>query len=138
MTALTLALVAGLAVGSDRTERISTEAKQPFLGNGYWEGIGHRPGIDGDEIQTATVKIQPGLVIEGEKKFSCQWIDEGRGRCRLIHVEFDPPLSLEGIYKQEAGQLIICLGQSGDRPTRFHRDQTHGLIILYRAKPLKK
>jgi len=138
MTALTLALVAGMAVGRDGPERIAAKAHQHFLGNGYWVGIAQHPGIDGDEVRTTTLTFQPGIVIEGEEKHSCEWVDEGRGRCRVIHLEFDPTLSLEGIYKREAGQLVICLGATGDRPTGFHRDETHSLVILHPAKPPKK
>jgi len=58
MTALTLALVAGLAVGSDGRERISEETEQHFLGSGYWEGT--LKVLDFLGLETGSIKLGPG------------------------------------------------------------------------------
>jgi len=129
MSALMFALVAGIAVGSDGTERISVETEQHFLGNGYWEGIAQVSGG-----YTVSVKLEPGKIIWDENDRFIRWCDEGPGRCRLIG-EGDTQL---GIFKRESMQLIVCMGTEGNRPTGFFCDNEHWLLILKPAKPPKK
>jgi len=134
MSMLMLALVAGIAVGSDGTEPISTETEQRLAIGGYWEGVAY--SVDSGGMKTRNARVEPGLVIEDNGiKWFCRWSDEGRGRCQLI---VDGVRSLPCIYKREAGQLIICYGYGNRRPTRFHADKTQILLILKPAKPPKK
>jgi hypothetical protein len=137
MMALTLALVAGMAVGRDGQERISTETKQHFLGNGYWEGIWRWAG---PPIKEIPIRLEPGKFIQGHAQSvsGYRWVDEGQGKCRLIVS--DTPGFL-GRYKREAGELTICLLNHPDgRPTKFEAIQKPGsyLFILKPAKPPKK
>jgi len=82
MTALTLALVAGMAVGSDGTEKFSTETEEQLGINGYWEG-NLRFEIN-NEVSTNCVKLENGVLIIGRIRNQCRWVDEGRGRCLQI------------------------------------------------------
>ena len=128
MTALTLALVAGMAVGSDGAERISTETEQHFMGNGYWEGtlVGTVHNV---------VRFEPGKISLLGRKSSCRWIDEGQGRCQYILEGCNVD---RGIYKREAEQLTICMSRLGDRPTKFESEGRYILMVLKPAKPSKK
>jgi len=133
MTALTIVLVGALAASSG-PERISVETQQRFMGNGYWAAI-VQVGFDA-EVQAIDVKFEPGkIIVNGEEAKSCKWVDEGRGRCRLI---VGGTLNLEGIYQSGAGNLIICMGEQGNRPIRFCADEKHVLIILKPVQPPKK
>jgi len=134
MTALAMALVAGMGVGSDGQERISTETQERFLGSGYWEGVMFPVG---DEEPTVKVMLQPGLLIAvGKGRESCKWVDEGRGLCRVIS---ENGISQMAIYKRGAsGQLILCINIWKTRPNRFQRDEAHTLLILHPSQPPRK
>jgi hypothetical protein len=134
ITALTLALAAGMAVGSDGAERISTESQESFLGSGYWEGA-LLPASD--EEPTVKMILQPGLIILGKEHESCKWVDEGWGRCR---VTMGDKFTCEYmcIYKREVGKLIVCFRDGGLRPTGFHSNKAQGLWVLKLAKSPKK
>jgi len=139
MTALTLALVAGMAVGSDGWERISTDVEKRLAIDGYWEGDYHYYSEeDGSTADYETSFRQGEWIIRHRRGFICRatpsrFVDEGQGRCRLMVQGDSIPMS--GIYKREAGQLVICLGII--RPITFHCDKGHSLLTLKLAKPPK-
>jgi len=137
MNALTLAVVAAMAVGSDRPEPISSETEEALnLGRG-WEGI-YRVYEDSGVIDYTTY-LKPKLwqIIIQLSRLSCveeeylDFLDEGRGRCRS-------PQGRMCIYRREAGQLFICIGDWEHRPTSFCCDKYQSLLILKPAKPAKK
>jgi hypothetical protein len=132
MSAL-LVLMAGLALGSDGTDRTSTETEQRLAIDGYWGGIVQISSQN--EMVTYKVKLEPGrtmLVILG-LWINQTWVDEGQGKCRLIR---DRKFIGYGIYKRERGQLVICCGDLGNgRPIAFQADETHNLFILKPTKP---
>jgi len=141
MTALTLGLVAGLAVGSDGTERISTETHQRLAIEGYWEGTVQTvlKLADAPELITGDGGFEPGKY--GDR--SSQWMDEGNGRCQWtlqlaknLHI-YDTQL---GIYKHEAGRLIICVRGNGakGRPTAFSPSESDYVFTLRPVQPPKK
>jgi len=143
MTALTLALLAGMAVGSG-PERIPEETRQHFLGNGYWEGTWKGSELCGllhmDE-RAFMVTLEPGLLrLRGEGHLLgitlATWIDEGKGRFRIAEKD---RRCWWGIYKRGEGCLVICL-KKGDkeRPTLFCPGDDQALLILKPAKPPKK
>jgi hypothetical protein len=135
MSALMMALVAGLAVGSDGTERISTETKSLAI-EGYWEGVKWYIDPFEDQPITCIVKFEPGWVIIDGLRINSKWLDEGRGKCRLIQ---NGSLINHAIYKRETGQLVICCAIRGDRPVRFQPrfDGNLSETILYILKPAK-
>jgi hypothetical protein len=125
-----MVLMAGLALGSDGTERISTETEQCLDIEGYWEGI-MQYGTRKRGILTSIVKLESGRF----NGHSCSWVDDGQGKCQFIYDD----LIRYGIYQREPGRLIICFGELGyARPIRFHADQTQDLLILKPANPPKK
>jgi hypothetical protein len=130
-----IVLMAGLAVGSDGTEQISTETGYLAI-EGCWEGIRQYPYRH--QLESDKVRLEPGQIIllrgNGTPKGTtpCKWIDEGRGKCQLILID----QVCHGIYKRERGQLVVCYGDIGHgRPTSFHPDETQTRLILKQTKP---
>jgi hypothetical protein len=135
MTYLMMALVAGMAVSSDGQERISTETKQHLCLTGEWDAT-----IVGRSVEPRRISIGFFLVEWHGKTVASRgdhhWLDEGRGRLRLVFPN-GQNLSL-GIYKQEIGQLVICVDESNKhRPTRVHTDEGY-ILILKPINPSKK
>jgi hypothetical protein len=136
MTTL-MVLMAGLTLGSDGTEWISTETDQRLAIDGYWEGVDRDFVTRGP--RTLGVRLEPGrtiwVSIGFENAWDCQWVDEGRGRCQFIYnanVRY-------GIYKRVQGQLIICYAAPGhSRPIAFFADEGYSLLILKPAITPKK
>jgi hypothetical protein len=98
MTTL-MVFLAGLTMGSDGTERISTGAHQHFLGNGYWEGVLKAVFVEGPKTSEARLEPCQFMITEGgvvTRSMNCSWIDEGRGKCRLL---FNSESIRDGIYK---------------------------------------
>jgi hypothetical protein len=141
MSALVMALVAGMAVGNG-PERVST-ATDPGLGiGGCWELTWKQTRKNGDE-QTSTMYLVPGFIVRDDgPKCPCRVVDEGKGRCRIILRE---RLEFLGIYKHERGSLLICIGPSFlDSPAKNRPDgisprpeKYESLLILRRIKPPK-
>jgi hypothetical protein len=132
-----MVLMAGLALGSDGTEQISTETEQRFAFDGYWDGV--QQGIDPMEDLpiTCDVKFEPGWATLCGLRMNFKWVDQGRGKCRLILM--NGSLIYHGLYKRASGQLVICYGHSGQgRPTAFEVNKTQNLLILNPVKPPKK
>jgi hypothetical protein len=146
MTALMMALVAGIAVASDGTERISTDTEQRLCIGGEWEGfyLGTCPGWFGLEEQGSLLVLGTGLAsvkLTGQPKgvllFLGDWIDEGNGRFQMKGSELASPF--HGIYRREAGYLTICMtAPSISRPTAFKSDSEHVVLFLKLANPPKK
>jgi hypothetical protein len=138
MTALMI-LMAVMTVGSDGMERISTATEQHLVIGGYWEGdYHHYSEEDGSFADYETSFRQGEWIIKHRRGFIClatpsRFVDEGQGRCRLMVQGDSIPMS--GIYKREAGQLVICLGII--RPITFHCDKGNSLLTLKPAKPPK-
>jgi hypothetical protein len=135
MTTL-MVLMAGLVLGSDGVERVSTETKQRLCIDGSWEGSGQYVGDNGPG--TWKVKLEPGRMkreLTAGLVTDAKWAAEGSGKFRLV----DGNVILYGIYKFEAGQLVICFRDFGyGRPSTFHIDRTHNLLILKPVNPPKK
>jgi hypothetical protein len=126
MTTL-MVLMAGLAMGSDGTERNSAETEQRLGIWGYWEGI--EQNVQNGEPNSLDVELAPGWF----SGLSCKWFDESGGKCRFIVGD---KWIFFGIYKRESGRLVICYVDNGhDRPTRFQPDGNKRLLILKPAKP---
>jgi hypothetical protein len=147
MTALTLAMVAGFAVGSDGQEGISTETDQRLCIGGNWEGSyqGTCPEWPGLEEQGLPLFIQDGFAFvetppgqrPGPIYLLGEWIDEGNGRFRIDFWSMGT--SFHGIYRRQGGRLSICMtAPSIQRPKAFIADQEHALLTLTPAKPPKK
>jgi hypothetical protein len=83
---------------------------------------------------TAAVNYTPGMSSWNGIEWNCRWIDEGHGKCQMIADNY----IAKGIYKREAGKLIICLPSGGNRPTEFRATDANYLLFLHPAKPLKK
>jgi hypothetical protein len=144
MTTL-MVLMAGLTLGSDRSEGISTKAEQRLCIEGKWKGSyqGTCPGWLGLEdavfpivIQRGAVSIEkpPQLVLPATLLLLGDWIDEGKGRFRIDFDGFET--QFHGIYRREAGCLIICMTAPNiPRPTAFTADGEHALLFL---KPAMK
>jgi hypothetical protein len=134
MTALTLALVAGMALGSDGAERISIQMGQCLDVDGYWEGV-----LQIGDGRVFKARLEPGLWItedQGRKEtLACRWVDEGQGKCQFWNRN---ARLFPSIYRYEAGQLIVCFGYDGDRPARFQAKGGDLLLIVKRVKPPKK
>jgi hypothetical protein len=140
MTAL-IVVMAGLALGSDETERVLTETQQHFMCDGYWVGTWQ----DLKRTQKVrTLKVWGGCLnfTDQGQEFSlgfgdvwpCRWVDERSGKCKvpLLGGEF-----MYGIYKRENGRLIICLGKD-NRPCKFKVDENSVLLILKPGKSPRK
>jgi hypothetical protein len=77
-----MVLMAGLTVGSDGTEPISTETDQVVSLHGYWEGTGQ--GLTLSQIEPVALK-DGDLVMRGpawmqSNRQECLWFTEGKGR----------------------------------------------------------
>jgi hypothetical protein len=124
-----MVFMAGLALGSDGTERVSAETEQRLAISGNWEGV--LKSWTGGKLKTWKLELGPDWM-KVARKLTCRWIDEGQGKCRVI---LDGEHDRYGIYKREAGQLVICYAYSGDRPTSFHANPRQPLLILKPVHP---
>lgn len=147
MTALMVALVAGMVVGSDAVERISTETAERLAIDGCWEGTwnGPVPSRHVSGYGLCNVRIKPGEIsLKGDKFLVWlgidRWIDEGKGKCRIGN-------GWQGIYKRQGGRLIICFVNvdsdlpailQDPRPTIFQANERQVLLIIKPTKPPKK
>lgn len=139
MATLTLALVAGMAVGSGPGRAsVRTERGLGLIDvNSAWKGTLQRiTYLDGQAID---ITIADGLIhlhFPGGDSLAIlgRWVDEGKGNCRAeanggVH---------RAIYKWEYGRLFICLAECDQpRPTVFRVSKGQILLILQAAKPAK-
>jgi hypothetical protein len=76
MSAIMMAMVAGMALASDGMERGLTETEQPLAIEGYWEGTEQmffdHPRAGG--LITLRVALEPGLITNVVEA-NCRWID---------------------------------------------------------------
>jgi hypothetical protein len=112
MSALVMALVAGMAVG-DGPGQVSMATGQSLYLEGGWAGTYQFIRLDG-ELVTLEVTLIDGIGLGGF------WKDEGNGKCQYLryvglHV---PSIVNYGIYKQESNRLVIC-------QNRDHREKTY-------------
>jgi hypothetical protein len=137
MTTLMLALIAGLGVGSDGMGRISEETQQYLCLNGEWECTVQRWRGENEVLDQYSLKFTA-VTRKGKKAALIHtgfvWVDEGHGNFQVYRDETATLPGLLGIYKWEAGFLVVCTGVDGTRPTGFHSDKTHSLFTLKPAK----
>jgi len=134
MSVLMLALAASMTVGND-AQPLLPEMEQRLCIEGHWKGTFHWWEASGQD-QRGEFTVAPGSVTyAGFGSYTSRWADEGRGKCWVIMA--NDPVRF-GIYKREAGRLIICLGARGQgRPTTFLAGTTQTLYILKPSGPNK-
>jgi hypothetical protein len=146
MTALIMALAAGMVVGSDESGWASTEIEERLCIQNREEGTWQYYSHCYQEMLFFKVTLKQGyiwLTPKGEKnptaRYGCQWVDEGGGKCRMILDDPAVPCWL-GIYKREAGRLIICLGdpRGERRPIAFWANYEQSLFIFHNVQPPPK
>ena len=142
-----MVLMAGLTLGSNGAERISTETEQRLCLKDRWAGtlegvlVFNKQEIGLFQVGLRDVKMfvvsQPQNLAWSCNTVNTVWVDEGQGKCHLTIGDFG---TWRGIYKHEAGQLFICLDSTGkDRPTDFgSTKEGRSLFILKRITPSKK
>jgi hypothetical protein len=138
MSALVIALVAGMAVG-DGPERVSTETEQGLCLDGWWKGTWQQLS-DSGEIVISEVTFKNGFSIgpDGEVDTYWVWKDQGNGRCTLSCGGSKYSSFHLGIYKQEPDRLTVCLNRERNyRPTTFRVEDGCILLVLHRVKPPK-
>jgi hypothetical protein len=123
MSTLVMALVAGMAVGSD-LERVSAEQIEVFDLSGDWV-CDQKDG--GCVISYGPEKGSIFMLVFGIK-------DEGGGIVRLNEMI---PTRL-GIYERRGDRLIICYRPAWDGPpTSFSTAGGQGLLVFRRVRPAK-
>lgn len=147
MSAIVMAMVVGMALGSDGSERITTESVEHLCLDGEWEGtwtgrnfLRQSPYlgllVHSKTEEDFTVRITPDRIEAQGKGISFKigvrkWIDEDQGKFRYSNWL--------GIYKREGGRLFLCMKWDGSgRPTTFQAGEGQVLIVLKRAKPAKQ
>jgi len=139
VTAWVLALVAGIALGSDDRERILTETQEAIRLEGEWEGTW-------EEKSYNQRRCRPFRLGGGRMYFDdgnpvgppifINLTDEGLGNCRVRLFLGKNGKEFDGIYIRESGRLIICFG-GRSRPKKFMISEGM-LLTLYPIKPRKK
>jgi hypothetical protein len=140
MSALLMTLVAGLAVGNG-PERISSESAERLGLGGVWDVTVEGWQEDDDkseETVTFAVKRKWGREVAVTANTDYAWIDEGDGRVSVRSLTTGQTIYL-GIYKRQAGRLIICLMKypKKGRPTAFRAGGGQVLATFQRPKPPK-
>jgi hypothetical protein len=145
MSAILLAvLAAGMAMDSG-PKPMAVETEERLCIGGSWEGTWQIWQEDNQEAQFIGVTMGLGLFFQPERGQTsvgqhCRWVNEGGGKCQLLLSEKTISKGVyKGIYKWNAGRLIICLGEpdSRRRPMRFQVNQTQSLLILRPTRPGK-
>jgi hypothetical protein len=137
MSGIMMALVAGMALGSDAIGRKSMDVEQRLCIEGDWEGTWK----ESVPSRIRIIRVRPGNmdVIMGPNEFvtfPIMWGDEGMGRCQMTKSS---AVVFNCIYKRETGRLIICLLRTEiGMPMGFHPIDGQSLLILKPAKPPKK
>jgi hypothetical protein len=142
-SAMTMVLLATMAVPGDGPEKVSGEMEQRLDLRGEW--VGERQFDDG--------KVWHIELSNGEFKFKSKEIrlllpvgcikDEGNGRLRVDFLKSaqgtgNSSRARLGIYKQEDGFIIMCWGETGkERPSSFRPANAESVLILHRIKPRK-
>jgi len=141
MSALVMALVAGMAVG-DGPERVSTATEHGLCLDGYWKCTWQYLSDHG-EVVTDEVMFKDGELLDadGQVAVSYGWKDVGKGRClRFVQggCALWRPHPCPGIYKRERGCLNICLNMKGGHyPSAFQVEKDCLLLTIRRVGPPK-
>jgi hypothetical protein len=130
MSALLAVLVAGLAM-ADGPARASSQVTEALALDGLWEGS-YETGRG--MFQVSLSKTEMRLNIRGQVD-RLPWMveDQGQGKLRVKRAGY-----ALGIYKREAGCLLICLRVQRDgRPTSFVAAEGQVLLVLRPVRPSK-
>lgn len=123
----------------DASVKLSVDAEK-------WEGTWEGGGIEWIEwprrrdTPKFQVRMETNSIVLRDDKIATgmqyRWIDEGKSRCRIVFVFIGRQIVCLGVYKREAGCLVVCLADvNKGRPTVFRAEQEQALIIIRRVKP---
>jgi hypothetical protein len=134
MSALVMALVAGMAVGNG-PERVSTGTEQRLCLDGEWAGtLQGWPFSTQGEVRDVSINSNSIWVSTRFEKCSavCKWVDLGKGKV-LVNMS---GYILQGTYNREAGRLVICLKEPIVQPGEPSFDAVGGQLLII-IKPAK-